>query len=83
VLSRFLLEDSSYAEIGRALGITETTVKNRVYRGKLKLIQLLRDEVRDYSLSWDQYAQELEYLAVALGSGRQDLQEAATVALGS
>jgi len=83
VLSRFLLEDSSYAEIGRALGITETTVKNRVYRGKQKLIQLLRDEVRDYSLSWDQYAQELEYLAAALGSGRQDLQEAATVALGS
>ena len=83
MLSRFLLEDSSCAEIGRALGITETTVKNRVYRGKQKLIQLLRDEVRDYSLSWDQYAQELEYLAAALGSGRQDLQEAATVALGS
>jgi DNA-directed RNA polymerase specialized sigma24 family protein len=79
VLSRFLLEDSSYAEIGRALGITETTVKNRVYRGKQKLSQLLRDD----SLSWDQYAQELEYLAAALGSGRQNLQEAATVALGS
>jgi RNA polymerase sigma factor (sigma-70 family) len=80
VLSRFLLEESSYTEIALQIGISETTVKNHVYRGKQKLIEIIRDEVRDYCISWDQYAAELEYLAGVMGTTRAELQQSALAA---
>lgn len=80
VLSRFLLEESSYAEIALHIGISATTVKNHVYRGKQKLIEIIRDEVRDYCISWDQYAAELEYLAKVMGTTRSELQRSALAA---
>jgi RNA polymerase sigma-70 factor (ECF subfamily) len=62
-LRRFLLDQQPYARIAAELGVAEGDVKNYVHRGKRKLIEFLRDEVRDYSLAHDEYADELVYLA--------------------
>jgi len=75
VLRRFLLEESSHAEIAQALQISRTSVKNQIYRGKQKLIQMIRDEVRDTCHCWDQYAEELHHLAKMMGTTGGQLAE--------
>jgi RNA polymerase sigma-70 factor (ECF subfamily) len=67
-LRRFVLEEHSYAQIGAALGCTETDVKNRVFRGKKKLADYIRDEIRDYSASPEEFQEELAHLSRFLPS---------------
>jgi RNA polymerase sigma-70 factor (ECF subfamily) len=62
-LRRFLLEGSSCAEIASALGKSEGDIHNYVRRGKAKLADYLRDEVRDYSATRDEYEEELRSLS--------------------
>ncbi len=80
VLRRFLLEEMSHAHIAEALDISTCSVKNHIYRGKQKLIRLLRDEVRDYCHHWDQYAEELHHLAKVMGTTGSELTASLTVA---
>lgn len=58
-----LLEGKPWSQIASSLGKTEGDVGNRVHRGRKKLAEYLRDEVRTYSLSRDDYAEELRHLA--------------------
>jgi len=62
-LRRFLLEGQSCAEIASALGKSEGDIHNYVRRGKAKLADYLRDEVRDYSASRAEYVEELRALS--------------------
>jgi len=62
-LRAFLMQEKSYAEIARDLGKTEGDVKNYVFRGKRKLIEYLRERVREYSASAGEYEGELRHLA--------------------
>lgn len=60
---RFLLEGCSYADIAASLGRSEGDVKNYVFRGKEKLVEYLREQVREYSASRAEYEEELRYLS--------------------
>ncbi len=62
-LRRFLLEDASAAEAARALGRSEQDVHNHLHRGRKKLADYLREQVRDYSSSRADYDEELDYLS--------------------
>ncbi len=61
-LRRALLEGKPWGEIAAALGKSEGEVGNWIHRGRRKLVEYLQDEVRDYSLSRDDYAEELRHL---------------------
>lgn len=62
-LRRSLLEGTAVAEIARALGKNEGEVNNYIHRGKRKLADYLREQVKDYSLSREDYDEELRYLS--------------------
>lgn len=62
-LRGFLLEGRPQAEVARAMGKSEGEVKNYVHRGKARLIRILLEEVRDYSLSRAEYEDELRHLS--------------------
>ena len=68
-LRAFLLEGKTYAEIQARSGHPETTIKNHVHRGKRKLAEYVRDEVREYSASREDYEEELASLARFLPEG--------------
>jgi DNA-directed RNA polymerase specialized sigma24 family protein len=52
----------AYAEIGRSLGMTEAAVKMAVRRQRLRLRELIRDEVRQVVASESDLDAELRYL---------------------
>lgn len=62
-LRRFLLEGRSYAEISKATGKSEGEIKNYIHRGKAKLTEYLREEVREYSATHAEFDQELRSLS--------------------
>ncbi len=62
-LQRFLMAGQSYAEIEAETGKSAGELKNHIYRGKQKLIQYLRELVRDYAASRSEYDEELQHLA--------------------
>jgi RNA polymerase sigma-70 factor (ECF subfamily) len=57
------LDGTSCAEIAKALGKTEGDIHNWIHRGKKKLVDYLRDQVQEYSLSRQDYDEELKYLS--------------------
>ena len=61
------LEKQTYAQCAEALGITETDVRNRVYRGKQRLSRYLRAEVKAYAASPEEHATEVALLNRLLG----------------
>lgn len=67
VLSLYLLDERPQAEIAERLGLSETNVRNRIHRGRRKLIAYLRDEVLHYSTSHADYGVELKALATLMG----------------
>lgn len=58
-----LLEGKPWAQIAGALGKSEGDVANYIHRGKRKLVDYLQDQIRDYSASHQDYAEELAHLA--------------------
>lgn len=58
-----LMEGKPWAEIAAAMARSEGDVANYISRGKRKLVDYLRDQVRDYSASHQDYAEELRHLA--------------------
>jgi RNA polymerase sigma-70 factor, ECF subfamily len=66
-LRLFVLEGLPQAEIARRLEVRVGVVKKRVFRGKRKLADFLREEVWRYSTSTDEYEVELRYLSGLLG----------------
>ena len=71
---QFLLEGNCQAEIAKSLGCKEKDVKNRVHRGRKKLIAYLEEEIAKYSLSHEEYAEELRFLSgffPALAAGKE------------
>lgn len=58
-----LVENASHAQIAQALGRTESDVKNHVHRGKRKLVEILREQIREYSATPGQFEEEVLYLA--------------------
>lgn len=62
-LRRFLLEGAPVAEVAKATGRTEQDVHNHLHRGKKKLADYLREQIRDYSASREDYDEELRYLS--------------------
>lgn len=66
-LRLFVLEGLPQAEIAEQLGVRVGVVKKRVFRGKRKLGDFLREEVWRYSTSTSEYELELRYLSGLLG----------------
>ena len=62
-LHRHVLEGTSCAEIAKGLGTTEGDVHNLIHRGKKKIADYLREQVQEYSLSREDYDEELKYLS--------------------
>lgn len=62
-LHRSVLDGTPCAEIARSLGTTEGDVHNLIHRGKKKIADYLREQVQEYSLSREDYDEELKYLA--------------------
>ena len=56
-------DDGPRERLAARLKLTPHQLKNALHRGKQKLIQYLRDEVREYALSPADYSAELQYLA--------------------
>ncbi len=63
-LGRFLFEKQSYDEIAGTLEKTVSQVRNHIHRGRTKLVQYLREEVRQYSISEEDYQEELRALSL-------------------
>jgi len=61
-LELLYLEGKSYREITAALGVDEGVLKNYVHRGKVKLGEYIREEVRAYASSKEEYDEELKRL---------------------
>ena len=62
-LQRSILEGASYSEIAARLGKPESDIHNLIHRGKKKVADYLREQVQEYSLSREDYDEELRYLA--------------------
>ena len=62
-ISRFLLQKQTYEEIAAAMGCGKGDVKNLIHRGKRKLAQFLREDVRGYTSSRGEFNTELELLS--------------------
>ena len=45
------------------MGKSEDEVKNYVFRGKGRLVEILHDEIRSYSSSGGEYEDEVRYLS--------------------
>jgi RNA polymerase sigma factor (sigma-70 family) len=70
-LHAYLVEEQTVAEVGERLGLSATNVRNRVHRGRRKLIAYLRDEVLYYSTSAEDYGVELRAMARLMGEGEE------------
>jgi DNA-directed RNA polymerase specialized sigma24 family protein len=64
----FYLEGHSYVEIAAELSVAEAQVKNYVFRGKARLGDLVREFIREYSGSAEEYEGELHDLHTFLES---------------
>jgi len=62
-LQRFLLAGQTYAQIAEQTGQSPSQLKNHIHRGKQKLIEYLRELVRDYAASHNEYEEELRHLS--------------------
>jgi RNA polymerase sigma-70 factor (ECF subfamily) len=62
-LRQFLMDGRSYAEISKTIGKSEGEIKNYIFRGKAKLTEFLKEEVREYSATHVEYDQEIQYLS--------------------
>lgn len=62
-LRGFLLEQRSYREIASSMGKSEDEVKNYVFRGRRRLVEILHDEIRSTASSGDEYEEEVRYLS--------------------
>ncbi len=62
-LKLFLFEQKSHREVAAAMGKTEDEVRNYVSRGRARLIENIHAEIRAYSSSSDEYADEVRYLS--------------------
>lgn len=62
-LRRFLLGQMSYDDVAASLGKSKAEVRNHIHRGKRKLAEYIRDQVRDYSGSRADYEEELRHLS--------------------
>jgi RNA polymerase sigma-70 factor (ECF subfamily) len=62
-LRLFLLEGRPVAEIARATGRAEQDVHNHLHRGRKKLADYLREQVRDYSSSREDFDEEIRSLS--------------------
>ena len=63
-----LFEGRPHTEIAEEMGRTPHQVKNDIHRGKAKLIQYVRDEIRDYSTGEDDFVEELQHVSRFLPS---------------
>jgi RNA polymerase sigma factor (sigma-70 family) len=59
----FVFQGRTQAQVADALGVTRKDVKNRVHRGRGKLAELLRAEIRATCASPEEYEDELSALA--------------------
>lgn len=66
-LRLFVVDELPQAEIATRLGVRVGVVKKRVFRGKRKLSDYVREEVWRYSTSARDYEVELRYLSTLLG----------------
>ncbi len=62
-LRDFLLAQRSHREIAASMGKSEDEVKNYVFRGKGRLVEILHDEIRSTASSGDEYEDEVRYLS--------------------
>lgn len=56
-------DDGPRDRLAARLNLTPQQLKNALHRGRQKLIQYLRDEVREYAVSPADYSAEIRYLA--------------------
>lgn len=70
---RFVLLEQPQAAIAAELGLSANAVKKQVLRGKRKLADYLREEVRAYAASPEDYEVELREMARLLGPLGADL----------
>ena len=63
-----LFQERTHPEIAEELGRTAHQVKNDIHRGKAKLIQYVRDEIRDYSTGEEDFLDELKQVSRYLPS---------------
>ncbi len=57
-----LFERQSHREIAAAMRKTEDEVRNYVSRGRARLVEIIHAEIRAYSSSSEEYADEVRYL---------------------
>ena len=62
-LQRSALDGIPCAQIATSLGKTEGDIHNWIHRGKKMLVDYLKDQVQEYSLSRQDYDEELKYLS--------------------
>ena len=62
-IQRSVLDGASCADIAAPLGKTEGDIHNLIHRGKKKIADYLREQVQEYSLSREDYDEELKYLS--------------------
>lgn len=62
-LRLFLFDKKSHREIAAEMGKSEDEIRNYVSRGRARLIDALHEEIRAYSSSHEEYADEVRYLS--------------------
>ncbi len=62
-LKLFLFEQQPHKDIAAAMGKTDDEVRNYISRGRAKLVETIHGEIRAYSSSSDEYADEVKYLS--------------------
>jgi RNA polymerase sigma-70 factor (ECF subfamily) len=62
-LRLILFGQKSHREIAAEMGKTEDEVRNYVSRGKSRLVDAIHEEIRGYSSSNEEYADEVRYLS--------------------
>ncbi len=62
-LKLFLFGQKSHREVAAEMGKTEDEVRNYVSRGKARLVEGMHEEIRGYSSSSEEYADEVKYLS--------------------
>jgi RNA polymerase sigma-70 factor (ECF subfamily) len=77
-LKKFVLEGRPQAEIAAELGVTASTIRKRVWRGKRAVTAYLREEVETYALSPQDAEAEIRYLSSLIGPLGSDSEAPAT-----
>ena len=62
-LKRFIFDEMSHEEIAQAMGKTKDSLRNFIHRGKLKLGDYMKEEIRYYTANSDEYEEELRHFA--------------------